>query len=262
MNILLIKSNSNQTSEFERIFKELGCEISLTGDSSRGIQFMKNEAVHLVALDWRIPDAVALNLLHWIRANLGDEPLILFSAARTLEVDIAAVLNAGADTYIEKPIREIELMAQIKALLRRNVQKKCESIIEVEDYVMHPILRTVTLRGEAIDLTEKEFLLANCLFSNVGRVVSRDFLSMAAWGRVLDATSRSLDTHIYRLRKKLRLRPENGLQLSSVYTNGYRLDMTNDYSATKHTESSLSSPLRTGAIYEANRVQCIVRAHG
>lgn len=193
-------------------------------------------------LDWRLPETNGLELLHWIRANLGDEPTVLFLTARTLEADIVAALNAGADEYLGKPIREIELAARINALLRRHGRKKkCDDRVEVEGYVLNPLTRTVTLHGDAIDLTTKEFSLANCLFNNLGNVVSRDLLSTLAWGRTLDGTSRSLDTHIYRLRQKLAIRPENGLQLSAVYTHGYRLDVVDTFPAVPHHSNHLDA---------------------
>ncbi|KEZ01948.1 transcriptional regulator [Burkholderia sp. MSh2] len=230
MSILLVEGDPGQASAFQQALRGSNREISLACDSARAVQFLRQKAVELVVLDWRIPDANGLNLLHWIRAHLGDEPIVLFLAARTLEADIAAALDAGADEYIGKPFREIELVARVNALLRRNGRnKKSDSRIEVGAYVLNPLLRTITLHGKVVDLTAKEYALACCLFGNLGNVVSRDSLSTLAWGRTLDGSSRSLDTHIYRLRQKLALRPENGMQLNAVYTHGYRLDMIDEH---------------------------------
>jgi len=91
--------------------------------------------------------------------------------------------------------------------------------------VLDPQERSVTLRGSRIDLTTKEFQLVASLFNNVGKILSRDLLAMTAWGRELGVESRSLDTHIYRIRQKLKLSPDNGLRLTSIYTLGYRLDV-------------------------------------
>ncbi|MXN77775.1 response regulator [Burkholderia sp. 4701] len=239
MNILLVEGDPGQASIIERALRGPNREVYRVNDNARAIQFLRKTIVDLVVLDWRLPETNGLELLHWIRANLGDEPTVLFLTARTLEADVVAALNAGADEYLGKPIREIELAARVNALLRRNGRrKKCDGRVEIEGYVLNPVTRTVTLYGEAVDLTTKEFFLANCLFNNLGSVVSRDLLSMLAWGRTLDGTSRSLDTHIYRLRQKLAIRPENGLQLSAVYTHGYRLDVVDHSSAT--TDHSLA----------------------
>ncbi|MCA8272035.1 response regulator transcription factor [Burkholderia sp. AU30280] len=225
MSILLVEGDPGQASAFERALRGTNREIFRVSDSATAVRYLKREMVELIVLDWRIPDADGLNLLHWIRANVGDEPAVLFLAARTLEADVAAALDAGADEYIGKPFREIELAARVNALLRRKGRnKKLDGRVEIGAYVLNPLARTITLHGKIVDLTAKEFALANFLFNNIGNVLSRDLLSTLAWGRALDGTSRSLDTHIYRLRQKLVLRPENGLQLCAVYTHGYRLD--------------------------------------
>jgi len=82
----------------------------------------------------------------------------------------------------------------------------------------------VSLRGQRIELTPKEFDLIAFFFNNLGKLLSRKVVSISTWGRELDPASRTLDTHIYRVRQKLALAPENGLRLSSVYTHGYRLE--------------------------------------
>jgi DNA-binding response OmpR family regulator len=84
----------------------------------------------------------------------------------------------------------------------------------------------VKLRDNTIELTTKEFQLVACLFNNIGKIMSREQLATTAWGRELGTESRSLDTHIYRIRQKLKLGIENGLRLSAIYTLGYRLDQT------------------------------------
>lgn len=137
MSILLVEGDHDQASALERALRGSGQEIFRVCDSTRAVQFLKKERVELIVLDWRIPDANGLNLLHWIRANVGDEPVVLFLAARTLEADVAAALDAGADEYIGKPFREIELAARVNALLRRNGRnKKPDSRVEVGAYVL------------------------------------------------------------------------------------------------------------------------------
>jgi two-component system OmpR family response regulator len=110
-------------------------------------------------------------------------------------------------------------------LLRRVMRsEKIENAIAVGPYILDTVSRSISFNGESIELTTKEFDVAAYLFANVGRVVSRDILAKLAWGRELESTSRTVDTHIYRLRRKLSLRPENGVYLTAVYTHGYRLE--------------------------------------
>ncbi|WP_063807688.1 response regulator transcription factor [Burkholderia cepacia] len=225
MNILLIEDDPIQASAFEKALRNLDRKICCVRDGQHALRFLRTRSVELVVLDWHLHGMSGIEVLHWIRANLGDEPVVLFLTARVLETDVATALEAGADAYIGKPIREIELAARVMALLRRSGHgRNPATLTQVGAYVLDPAARSVTFRGERVELTAKEFTLTRCLFENLGRPMSRDILMASVWGRTPDGTSRSLDTHIYRLRQKLMLRPENGLRLSAVYTHGYRLD--------------------------------------
>ncbi len=225
MNILLVEDDPIQASILEKVLRNLGREIYQVRDGERAIQFLRTRSVELIVLDWHLPTMSGIEVVHWIRANLGDEPSVLFLTARVLEMDVVAALEAGGDDYIVKPFREVELAARVKALLRRcSHGRKHAELTRAGVYVLDPATNSVSVRGETVDLTSKEFALAKCLFDNLGRVISRDALAALAWGRTLDGSSRSLDTHMYRIRQKLTLRPENGLRLSAVYTHGYRLD--------------------------------------
>jgi DNA-binding response OmpR family regulator len=225
MNILLVEDDPVQASVFEKALRSLDREICHVCDGRHAIQFLRAQSVELVVLDWHLPTLNGIDVLHWIRANLGDEPTVLFLTARVFETDIVAALEAGADEYIAKPCREVELAARVNALLRRRGRgRKPAGLIRTGAYVLDSVTNRVSFRGETVDLTVKEFVLAKCLFENLGRVMSRDTLTTLAWGRTLDGLSRSLDTHMYRIRQKLMLRPEHGFRLSAVYTHGYRLD--------------------------------------
>ncbi|MEN2475290.1 response regulator transcription factor [Burkholderia sp. GS2Y] len=220
-----MEDDQSQASIVEKALRDSGWEICVVRDGEHAVRVLKSKVIELVVLDWRLPAIDGLGVLRWIRSNLGDEPTVLFLTARMLEMDIVAALEAGADDCIVKPVHEIELAARIKALMRRNNRARDRvDLTRIGDYVLNPIARTVTHRGEIVELTAKEFTLANCLFESLGSVVSRDLLTMLAWGRTLGRDSRSLDTHMHRLRLKLVLRPENGFRLSAVYTHGYRLD--------------------------------------
>jgi DNA-binding response OmpR family regulator len=172
-----------------------------------------------------LPGVSGFDVLYWMRRNLGREPAVLFLTSRILEVDIVRALDAGADDYVIKPFRTKELVARMSALLRRTRRsEKIETAISVGPYVFDITQRSVFLHGQPILLTEKEYDVAAYFFGNVGRVVSKRLLAKLSWGRELDSTSRTIDTHIYRLRRKLALSSHNGVRLTTVYTHGYRLD--------------------------------------
>lgn len=225
MNILLVEDDLAQATAVEKAMQRSGHTISRADSGEKAVRFLKANEVDLVVLDWQLPGMSGFEVLHWIRGNLGREPVVLFLTSRVLEIDIVRALEAGADDYIVKPFREIELVARIGALLRRTCRnEQIEDAITVGPYIFDAARRQVSLHGKEIELTAKEFDVAAFLFANVGRAVSRDLLAKLAWGRELDSTSRTVDTHIYRLRRKLCLHPENGVRLSTVYTHGYRLN--------------------------------------
>ncbi|MBB5408323.1 MULTISPECIES: response regulator transcription factor [unclassified Paraburkholderia] len=225
MNILLVEDDPAQADSVEREIGQSGHRINKVERGKDAISFLQANEVDLVVLDWELPGMSGFEVLYWIRRHLGREPAVLFVTSRLLEVDIVQALDAGADDYVVKPFRAKELGARVGALLRRTRRSiKVESAIAVGPYVFDVTQRSVFLHGESILLTEKEFDVAAYFFANVGRVVSKRLLAKLAWGRELDSTSRTIDTHIYRLRRKLALHPDNGVRLTTVYTHGYRLD--------------------------------------
>lgn len=202
-----------------------GHEVQFASDGARAVRFLEKSVFDLVILDWVVPVISGLDVLHWIRANLSLKVLVLFLTNRPFEQHIAEALNAGADDYVVKPVGSNELIARINALARRvNTDGEQQETIVVGDYMVDNNGKSIYLKGEKIALTQKEFEIVSALFRSVGRVVPRDYLIKLIWGRSGDMLSRSLDTHIYRVRSKLALSAQNGVALKSVYTIGYRLE--------------------------------------
>ena len=224
MNVLLVEDDPFQAAVIDTLLSSLGCRVTWVNHGEHAVRFLKNHPAALVVLDWQMPKVSGMDVLRWIRTNLGNELAVLFLTGRMLEVDIAAAFEAGADEYIVKPVREIEFAARVKALLRHVRVPGNVEPVRMGEYTVDPNLRSIMLNGKKAELTPKEYLLAAYLFNNIGRVISRDILFKLAWGRELDYSSRTIDTHIYRLRHKLALRPENGLRLSTIYSHGYRLE--------------------------------------
>jgi DNA-binding response OmpR family regulator len=117
-----------------------------------------------------------------------------------------------------------ELLARLHALLRRAYPDQTGDVLVSGDYVFDQKAKTLTIKGELVELKHREYELAYLLFSRLGELLSRKYLQESVWGGQADAVSRTLDTHVSRLRVKLDLRPENGYRLSSVYSLGYRLE--------------------------------------
>jgi DNA-binding response OmpR family regulator len=224
-----------------RVVEPLGYEVVEASDGEEAIRLLRSEPFDLVILDWLLPRMSGFEVLYWIRRTLGTSPAVLFVTSKALDDDIVLAMDAGADDYIVKPFRVAELASRVNALLiRSNRDTDRAAVIGTGDYVLNLRDRTVQLRGEPIKLTPKEFDLAELFFSNIGKLLSRKVVCISTWGRELDPASRTLDTHIYRLRQKLELGPQNGLRLSSVYTHGYRLEAV--LSSAAHVGAAASLP--------------------
>ncbi|MBC7520093.1 MAG: response regulator transcription factor [Sandarakinorhabdus sp.] len=186
---------------------------------------LRRESFDLLILDWELPDLSGIELLEWMRSTLPAPPPVIMLTGRTDDGDIVAGLDTGADDFITKPVQMAVLKARIDALLRRSYGDVGTLRIErFGDHVFDPMAKTITVRGEAVDVTAKEYGLALQLFRNLNRPLSRSHLMESVWGRSPDVPSRTLDAHVSQIRNRLGLRPENGLRLSSVYSFGYRLE--------------------------------------
>ncbi|NYT64186.1 response regulator transcription factor [Alcaligenaceae bacterium] len=183
-------------------------------------------AFDLLLLDWEIPDISGLEVVRWVRTNLGYTIPVMFLTSRTLEEDLVAGLQAGADDYMIKPVRQNELLARLDALVRRNNPSSSqEQPFNCGAYEIDPTIDAIRLQGKKIELAPKEYELALLLFRNPGKLFSRDVLSNRVWNREIPATSRTLDTHLSNLRRKLSLSAEHGVRLNSSYALGYRLEL-------------------------------------
>ena len=143
---------------------------------------------------------------------------------RQEERDIVEGLASGADDFMVKPVRIGELNARVAALLRRAYPDNAASVLEFGRYRFLPETRAIEMDGVPVELKNREYDLALFLFQNMGRLLSRDHLKEIVWGQVADVMSRSLDTHISRLRTLLDLRPANGFIVTAVYGVGYRFE--------------------------------------
>lgn len=184
------------------------------------------ETFDLFLLDWEVPGMSGAEVLVWIRANIAEAVPVLFVTARQREEDIVHALTNGADDYMIKPLGKLELLARIEALGRRARagQRVDEGVLEFGQLGIDCRSRKVTLGGAEVAMTQKDYELALFLLRNLGRLLSRGHILEAVWGQSAEINTRTVDTHVSRIRGKLQLTPENGWRLSAVYQHGYRLE--------------------------------------
>jgi DNA-binding response OmpR family regulator len=186
-----------------------------------------NEAVDLLLLDWMLPDASGLDVISWIRASANSDLPVIFLTARAREEDIVKGLESGGDDYVVKPPKQAELLARMAAVLRRRgVDGEAGAELRLPPYQIDLARRRISLGDREVELTQREFDLATYLFRRQGRIVSRDALLENVWNMSPSVSTRTVDTHISRLRKKLELNGEHGWRLTAVYQHGYRLEQT------------------------------------
>lgn len=186
---------------------------------------LRRESYDMLVIHWQVPDVSGAEVLRWARERLPANLPVLFMTNSSGEDDIVAGLAAGADDYMIKPIRRGELVARVQALLRRAypTQNAAEQI-QFAHYVFETRTGRLMMKGIPVDLTQKEFDLALLFFRNIGRPLSRAYILEAVWARDVEVPSRTMDTHVSRVRSKLQLRPEHGFRLAPVYSYGYRLE--------------------------------------
>lgn len=185
----------------------------------------RRESFDFLIVDWELPGISGLEVIQWVRKVKKNHIPILMVTNRQDERDVISGLSAGADDFMCKPIRVGELIARMRALIRR-MQPVAEAPSYIwGKYIFTPSSSQVEFNGEPLTLKNREYALALFLFKHQGRLFSRQHLQEEIWGtNAADVSSRSLDTHISAIRNKLKLRAENGYHLSSIYGFGYRLE--------------------------------------
>lgn len=238
MRIGLLEDDSSQIELISLWAKEAGDTLQpyTTGKSFR--EAMNSENFDLLVLDWHLPDTTGIEELDWLRGEKATNTPVIFITSRDSEESVVEALDHGADDYMVKPVKKAVTLARIKALQRRNKigedtdpadsEKDLQTAepAEIETYPPYEINnpgRSISLNGEAVKLTNKEFELAAYLFRNAGCLVTRDFLMESIWGARADLNTRTVDTHVSRIRSKLGINPAAGWQLASIYQRGYRL---------------------------------------
>lgn len=224
MRIAALDDDALQLELIQRAVEAMGhvCHTHLSGASL--LKALRRETFDLLIIDWELPDMSGPEVVRRVREDIGADLPILFVTHRREERDIVEGLTSGADDFMAKPVRVGELTARVTALLRRAYPATTRSVMEFGRYRFLADTRSLEVDGTRIELKNREYELALFLFQNMGRLLSRDHLREIIWGQNSDVISRSLDTHISRLRTLLDLRPANGYIVTAIYGVGYRFE--------------------------------------
>ena len=225
MRIMLLEDDPLQLELAARWLEDAGHQVTGVTRGNEAMKTLGRDTFDLAILDWMIPDLPGDDLLRWIRSRHRRLP-VMFATARDEELEIATILKLGADDYVVKPLRRLEFVARVEAVGRRaGVVDTAESaVIEDGAYRIDLEARQVTMHGKPVKMTPRMIEVAAFMFRKRGELVSRAHLYEQVWGRRELLDTRTVDTHISRLRQALELDGRHGLRLSAVYQHGYRLE--------------------------------------
>jgi DNA-binding response OmpR family regulator len=203
--VLLIEDEQNIGTLVRDYVARDGFQVLWVRSGEEGLAELDRHPVRLVILDVGLPGVDGFEVCRLMRAR-SSIPIIMLTA-RDEEPDRVAGLEVGADDYVPKPFSPRELVARIKAVLRRTEHRTQEDILALQDVQLRRRAREVEVAGQSVDLTGKEFDLLAFFMENAGAVLSRDLLLDRVWGMEFPGETRTVDVHVGQLRKKLG-RPE------------------------------------------------------
>lgn len=223
--ILLVDDDRDITGTLRAYLEQAGYGVSAVHDGPSALASFRNDTPDLVVLDLGLPEVDGLDVARSIRRD-ANTPIIMLTA-RVDEADRLMGLEIGADDYVLKPFSPREVVARVKAVLRRSSgQRPQAEVIRAGPIVLNRAARTVSVNGGPLDLTRTEFALLEVLIRDPGRTLNRLQLIEQALGYSYDGYDRTIDAHIRNLRLKLEPDPRNPRYVVTVYGVGYRFAET------------------------------------
>ncbi len=220
--VLVIEDDPSISMGLEMNLSAEGYVVRMAGDGEQGLAMARAEDVDLVILDVMLPRLNGFELLRVLRNERRVVPVILLSA-RGAEMDKVMGLDLGAEDYVTKPFGLAELLARVKAVLRRDaIARPDKTLIRGGDLEVNPATREVRRKGELVELTATEFDVLLCIIEAEGRVLSREQIQAAVWGPGHHGTPRTIDNFILQLRSKLEDNPTAPRHIITVRGVGYR----------------------------------------
>ena len=226
INVLIVDDDPSVLRLLESALSKNGYNACKANSGEEALRRLESTVIDLVILDVMLPGIDGLETLKKIRNHriYGSIPVLMLTS-RDSEIDNVIGLELGADDYVSKPIRYHELIARIRAVLRRTVQSETSSFTKISFRSLEIDLdsRTVTLEGQELPLSYKEFELLRFLAKKPGRVFTRSELLDAIWSEDVFLETRTVDVHIRRIRKKIEEMGQSSSFIETVRNVGYRL---------------------------------------
>jgi two-component system, OmpR family, alkaline phosphatase synthesis response regulator PhoP len=224
--ILVVEDNRNLATGLRNNLEIEGYEVAVAGDGTSGLALARSTPPDLIVLDLMLPGMDGYRVLKTLREDGIDTPVLILSA-RGEETDKVLGFHLGADDYVAKPFGLLELLARVEALLRRaasaGTKHKLATPVSFGDVHVDPGTHTVRRAGETVTLRPKEYDLLIALLQRRGQVASRTELLEEVWGYSGEVYSRTVDTHVAELRRKLEENAAEPRHILTVRKTGYRI---------------------------------------
>ena len=199
--LLLVEDDARTARALARGLREEGYVVDVVGSGEDGEQLAHAGDYRVLIVDWYLPAKDGLAMCRDLRKRGLTVPILMLTARDAL-VDRVAALDTGVDDYLVKPFAFAELLARLRALLRRSELSR-PPLLSVDDLSMDPVRHRVTRNGVPIALTIKEYQILEVLMRQAGEVVLRSQIEQELWGEVNDVTSNAVDVHVSHLRRKV-----------------------------------------------------------
>jgi two-component system copper resistance phosphate regulon response regulator CusR len=220
MRILVVEDEAKVASFIRRALEEESYAVDVCGDGAQGLDLARAGCYDLVILDLMLPGMPGLEILKALRKEQVAAPVLILTARSELDQKVKG-LDAGADDYLTKPFAIEELVARVRALLRRGTGEAA-GVLQVDDLLLNPATREVTRGGKRIELTTKESALLEYLMRNAGRVLTRPMIAEHVWNQDFDTFTNVIDVYVNYLRNKID-RGQDRKLLQTVRGSGYTL---------------------------------------
>ena len=231
--VLVVEDDADIAGLLTLHLQDIDCTVHHAGNGDDGLDMALSNRYDLLLLDLMLPGLDGLEVCRQLRSASVNTPILMLTA-KSSELERIVGLELGADDYLAKPFSYTEVQARVKAIFRRMDMMRAPAVADddsrllIDELIIDPGSRSVSVAGQPIELTATEFKLLTALARRPGRVQTRGFLLQEVWDLPPDLNTRTVDTHVSRLRKKLALGPSSGWLLNAVYQHGYRLEHSSE----------------------------------
>ena len=231
MNIACLIRNASVLELVRAAFKQAGFNCIHYPSEVLMFRALLRQEFDLILVDFATAPSADDTILSWLNCRaVSDTPVLGLSPVRDAQLTVL-VLGSGADDLLVRPFETVELVARTNALIRRCNRRTVRRRIELAGFTLDRDNSRFAYQGTPIDLTSREFGLAWMFFSSPGVFISRETIGTSLWSADSEVAGRTIEQHVYKLRKKLQLGPERGVAIRTAYGQGYRLELTAPASA-------------------------------